>query len=213
LWCLVIVGAGYFAPSVSSFDRMPSIPQSVTASFPSAQNSIYRQIVALPCTQLLGPFVLVAGILALVPWVCFRRKSRRVRVSVLGLLLCCFAVIVMALFSPEFQQRFAVAISDEGEGVRFILWKEALYVGLNSPIWGAGAGSFAAMFEQSHNVWLPDLPMTPHNDYLLILSQYGLVGLRSMLLEPRCARSITLGHPRMSQQLLNRSSATRGVRC
>jgi cytochrome c-type biogenesis protein CcmH/NrfG len=50
------------------------------------------------------------------------------------------------------------------------------------PILGTGAGSYASEFEQSDTVALEKLPMTPHNDYLLILSEYGIVGIGLFLL-------------------------------
>ena len=45
-----------------------------------------------------------------------------------------------------------------------------------APVSGAGAGSFPSEFEQSTTVSLARLPLTPHNDYLLILSEYGIIG-------------------------------------
>ena len=134
-------------------------------------------LVGVFLAQMFWAVALVLPILIVVPWVCFQKTSRRVGFSALGALLVLLVVLPLALFSPNFQERFSVAVSEEGEGVRVVLWQEAVNLALNAPVWGAGAGSFAAMFEQSPDVALSDLPMTPHNDYLLILSQYGSVGL------------------------------------
>ena len=127
--------------------------------------------------QMFWSIALILPILVLVPWVCFQEMSRRVGFGALGVLLLLLVVLLMALFYPNFEGHYATAISEEGEGVRVVLWEEAVNMALDAPLFGAGAGSFAAMFEQSSEVSLPDLPMTPHNDYLLILSQYGLIGV------------------------------------
>src|SRR5690606_22383466 len=45
------------------------------------------------------------------------------------------------------------------------------------PLTGTGGGSFPIVFEQSPRVSLAALPDTPHNDYLLVLVQFGIVGV------------------------------------
>ena len=133
-------------------------------------------IVVIFLTQLLWPLVLLLVILVILPWVCFLKASRCVWGSMLGITLVVLAVLPQIALSPQFQERAALAITEEGEAVRLVLWQEALDIALEEPLFGAGAGSFAAMFEQSDTVALHQLPMTPHNDYLLILSQYGFAG-------------------------------------
>lgn len=127
-------------------------------------------------TQLFWPLVLLLIVLILLPWVCFVRVSRRVWGSLLGVFLVMMAVLPQIAFSPQFQARAALAITAEGEAVRQVLWKESLDMTLDAPLLGVGGGSFAAEFEQSEAVSLEKLPATPHNDYLLILSEYGILG-------------------------------------
>jgi hypothetical protein len=66
--------------------------------------------------------------------------------------------------------------SEDGEGVRLVLWREALVYAQENPLTGIGAGAYGMAFEQSPRVALADAPLTPHNDYLLLLSQLGLLG-------------------------------------
>ncbi|CAA6694171.1 MULTISPECIES: O-antigen ligase family protein [unclassified Lentimonas] len=133
-------------------------------------------VVGILLTQLLWPLALLFVILVVLPWVCFLKTSRRVWGSVLGASVIVMAVLPQMALSPKFQERVGLAMTEEGEAVRLVLWQEALDVTLGAPLFGSGAGSFSAEFEQSDTVSLHKLPATPHNDYLLILSEYGAVG-------------------------------------
>jgi hypothetical protein len=114
---------------------------------------------------------IVPMMMVMVPWLCFQQRSKRLKCgAAAGILL------LLAFFYPPFKQHMKAAISEDGEGVRLVLWKEAGHLILEEPLFGSGAGSFAVKFEQSPRRSLTALPMTPHNDYLLILSQYGIVG-------------------------------------
>jgi O-antigen ligase len=127
-------------------------------------------------TQLLWPLALLLIVLMILPWVCFLRVSRRVWGSLFGLFFVVVVVLPQIAFSPQFQERAALAITEEGEAVRRVLWQEALDMTSEAPLLGAGGGSFSAEFEQSDAVSLQKRPTTPHNDYLLILSEYGIIG-------------------------------------
>ena len=116
-------------------------------------------------------------LLGVVPWFCFRSLKRRLFYSFTGLVLS--SILSIAIFNniPKFKDSLVHAFSLEGEGARLVLWQEALAMTKENPITGVGAGAFGASFEQSPRVSLSDLPVTPHNDYLLVLSQLGTVGL------------------------------------
>ena len=116
-------------------------------------------------------------VVALLPWLCFLRPVQRRGFSLLGVLLLAAVLLLLALGVPQFGAQASVALSHEGEAVRAILWPEALRMVSTAPLAGVGAGGFAATFAQSPAVALADLPITPHNDYLLLVSQYGIVGL------------------------------------
>ena len=116
-------------------------------------------------------------LLVLVPWFCLRSLKRRLFYSIAGLVLS--SILTIAVFDniPRFRDGLLHALTLEGEGVRLLLWREALAMTGENPITGVGAGAFGASFEQSPRVFLADIPVTPHNDYLLVLSQLGIMGL------------------------------------
>lgn len=134
-------------------------------------------IAAIAFAQVFWTIFLILPILVLVPWLCFEKKWRRLKYSFLGLILFVVVLIPVAILYPRFEKSFRLAASDGGEGIRLTLWKEAASIAAENPLVGTGAGSFPVMFEQSERVSLPARPATPHNDYLLILSQYGWIGL------------------------------------
>lgn len=113
---------------------------------------------------------------ALVPWFCFRKVKTRVLFSLGGVVVSGLVLILVLVFHPLFAKGVKNAASIDGEGVRLVLWEEALAMFAESPVVGQGAGAYGAAFEQSSRVNLPDSPITPHNDFLMILSQLGLVG-------------------------------------
>jgi len=131
---------------------------------------------AVAFTQSYWAAAMVVLLLALVPWFCFRALKRRVLFSSLGVLAAGAVFIGMVAFHPLFKKGLARAVSEEGEGVRLVLWREALAMAAEHPVTGVGAGAYGASFEQSPRVALADAPVTPHNDYLLVLSQLGLLG-------------------------------------
>lgn len=59
---------------------------------------------------------------------------------------------------------------------RMVLWAEAGCMFLQHPITGVGAGAFSMAFQQSAETVLIARPNSPQNDFLLLLSQYGLIG-------------------------------------
>lgn len=115
-------------------------------------------------------------LVAIVPWFCFRRLKPRFLYSVIGVCVAVAVFVGMMLFHPLFQKGVQRALSEDGEGVRMVLWQEALVFAKEHPLTGIGAGAYGMAFEQSPRVALADAPLTPHNDYLLLLSQLGLLG-------------------------------------
>ncbi|MFO8026437.1 MAG: O-antigen ligase family protein [Opitutales bacterium] len=133
-------------------------------------------VVGIALTQVYWAAASVVVTMAVVPWFCFEKKKRRYLFSVLGVSAALAVFLLMYLFSPPFERGLANALSPEGEGVRLVFWKQALDGIAQSPMLGNGAGSFSLMIEKSAEVSLAELPLTPHNDFLLILSNYGLIG-------------------------------------
>ena len=128
-------------------------------------------------TQSYWAFAVVVILVAIVPWFCFRRLKVCLLYSCLGVSVAALIFTAMVIFHPLFEKGFERAQSDEGEGVRLVLWREALHLVAENPITGVGAGAYSVAFNQSPRVSLADSPETPHNDYLLVLSQLGLPGL------------------------------------
>jgi len=118
----------------------------------------------------------VVLLVAIVPWFCFRTFKRRFLFSSLGVIAAIIVFAGMVIYHPLFKKGITRAISQDGEGVRLVLWSEAIAFTAENPITGVGAGAYGAAFEQSPRVALADAPVTPHNDYLLVLSQLGLLG-------------------------------------
>lgn len=134
-------------------------------------------VISIVFTQSYWAVFSLCVVLVMVPWFCFESKKRRFVYSLTALLTSCIIFILMLDFHPLFQKGLQRALSYEGEGVRFVLWREALAMASENPITGQGAGAFSASIEQSTRVVMDSVPETPHNDYLLVLSQLGFVGL------------------------------------
>jgi len=92
-------------------------------------------------------------------------------------------VAIVVLTSPAINSRMQdvqlAAINPEASsiGQRLIFWETSLHIIADQPFLGAGVGSFAHEYV-SHNLKIPDLLAdNPHNEYLLIAAQVGVVGL------------------------------------
>ena len=133
--------------------------------------------VGIALTQSYWASAVVVMLVAIVPWFCFRRLKVCLLYSCLGVSVAALIFTAMVILHPLFEKGLERAQSDKGEGVRLVLWREALNFAAENPITGVGAGAYRVAFEQSPRVSLADSPETPHNDYLLILSQLGLLGV------------------------------------
>lgn len=139
-------------------------------------------VVGITLTQTYWSAAIVVVMMALVPWFCFEKFGRRFLFSFLGVASAFAVFLLMYLFNPLFERGLARALTPEGEGIRQVLWGETLSRFTQSPAFGSGAGSYSLMVESSPNLTLAELPQTPHSDYLLILSEYGLVGASLLFL-------------------------------
>jgi len=116
-----------------------------------------------------------------------QRAGRRQRVGLaLTALLCCLAV---GVGTPGVRDRFAegfkelASYSATGDvanswGMRLRMVEKSVEMATERPIAGHGLGSWATLWTQrvpAHSL-LAD-QRTPHNEYLLVLTQTGLVGL------------------------------------
>ena len=120
--------------------------------------------------------VMVAVLMMVVPFFCFEQLKRRLLVAGGGLFAALVVFAGMFFANPIFERGFTRALSVEGEGIRLTLWKDALALWGQQPVFGLGAGAYSWAAEQANAAMLPFVPATPHNDFLLILTQYGLLG-------------------------------------
>ena len=107
-------------------------------------------------------------------------------------LLGAFVLIVTAIqFSPLIKQRFATAVEEVGKsddsavitpmGIRVTMWETSAAIVRQAPFFGHGLGSFPDSYRrlvrERHSGWKATLTADPHNQYLLILAETGLLGL------------------------------------
>lgn len=133
-------------------------------------------LVAIAFTQTGWAALVSMFLLMLVPWLCIQRLSGKIIFSVLGLLISALPFISLFLFHAPFKENVQQTFSLKGLEVPSVLWGEALEMIRDHPLTGVGAGAYALSFQQSPDASLPEAPLTPHNDYLLGLSQFGLPG-------------------------------------
>lgn len=103
-----------------------------------------------------------------------------------------FVLIVTAIqFSPLIKQRFATAVEEVGKsedsavitpmGIRVMMWETSAAIVREAPLVGHGLGSFPDTYRrlvsERHTGWKATLTADPHNQYLLILAETGLLGL------------------------------------
>jgi hypothetical protein len=134
-------------------------------------------VLAALFAQVYWPLFIAVPCIAAVCWFSFRTVGRRI----VWALVISFTVVLVAgvlfLLHPGFREGALGAFVLEGEAGRLATWLEALRIGLDHPVAGAGAGGFQFLFGQSPRVATSVLPATPHNDFLLVFSQLGAVGL------------------------------------
>lgn len=104
-------------------------------------------------------------------------------------------VLVAALVlwqSPTFKQRVQQATSEMAVGaaglggthtsgsIRFVMWENTLTMIADAPLLGSGAGDFKKSYAEvvaGQTGWRATLTDDPHNQYLHIWGEYGVVGL------------------------------------
>lgn len=108
-----------------------------------------------------------------------------------GLIVTTILAPLPAQFSDTGLQRFDEKKSDitstvtsvfqsGGDRGRFEMWGNTLSLILDHPFFGTGAGSWKRIYPHYDNgvmIRHNSAPVRPHNDYLWIASEYGLVGL------------------------------------
>ena len=117
------------------------------------------------------------GILSLILlFICYLFKLKKNRV-----LLICILLLVIAFIS-------LMILKSESVWGRFLIWKCTISLIADSPIWGHGVGGFESKYMEyqakyfqlhpdSKYAMVADNIQVPFNEYLHILSDFGLLGL------------------------------------
>lgn len=133
-------------------------------------------LAALAFTQLFWPILVLVPIIVMVPFMSFKGWSKRIYLPSIGVISLAVVVAGMTVFHPKFSKSFERAISSDGEAMRLDLWSGATTLFVESPLVGVGGGAFAVAFDQSPEFDFTKLAQTPHNDFLLLLVEYGALG-------------------------------------
>lgn len=133
-------------------------------------------LIALVMTQLYWPLFVMVPIIIVIPYLCFQKWKPRVLLPILAAVLLLGSVVLLTFLHPKFQKSYVKAISPDGDAVRLVLWDGASQLIQGSPILGVGGGAFSTAFEQHPNITFEAYAQTPHNDYLLLLTEYGIAG-------------------------------------
>lgn len=123
-----------------------------------------------------GGWLSFLGALALLPVLLWERS--RSRLIAWGSVLTVGIVTFVILFAqvPLVEDRVDQFLNDRGERSRLWMWEGSWDMWKDAPVFGKGAASYNYVFEQYRPGDWQSRPFYTHNDYLNILSDYGLVG-------------------------------------
>ncbi|MGH6609570.1 MAG: O-antigen ligase family protein, partial [Burkholderiaceae bacterium] len=119
----------------------------------------------------------------------------RGRGRVVALIAVTLLIVAALEYSPLIKKRFTLAIDEVTQttaaaeitpmGIRVMMWDTAAAIARESPLIGHGLGSFAQQYQrvvvQRYTGWKATLTADPHNQYLLILVETGLLGLAAFV--------------------------------
>lgn len=134
-------------------------------------------LLGLVFTMSRGGLLALAAALILWPWFVKTWRVRR-RALTCGAVVLATALGALALWTgmPSARERLQELAHNHGERSRPILWAAALKMTADAPAAGTGAGSFNVVFEKYRPEGFRDEPQWAHNDFLNILSDYGISG-------------------------------------
>jgi hypothetical protein len=82
----------------------------------------------------------------------------------------------MVLAYSPLKQSYMSQLAFDSSHVKWGIWQETSRGILESPLIGTGGGSFPVEISQTERIALSKVPDTPYNDYLMLLSEYGIIG-------------------------------------
>lgn len=110
----------------------------------------------------------------------------------IGLALLPVLIFAIFQFSPTFKSRIDTAISEiqksdaqmiTSMGCRMWFYQNTIRLIKAHPLTGTGTGDFPTEYAKINRIYSPNMPETnnPHNQYLLVTSQFGFMGLIILL--------------------------------
>jgi O-antigen ligase len=120
-------------------------------------------------------------------------RNAQVKATIISLLLIFCIVVVAHNSSDLFAQRVTDGLSDiysyetnkgSSIGQRITFFINSLELVKSSPLIGIGVGDFPSEYQKVNDIFSPEVPATvqPHNMYMLVLAQLGILGLLSLFL-------------------------------
>ncbi|MDD2764403.1 MAG: O-antigen ligase family protein [Opitutaceae bacterium] len=123
-----------------------------------------------------GAWLALGVSLAAWPLIALRGPVRRWlwSLGVAAILLSMSSVIYWSV--PEAGERIGHLLRERVEVTRVVMWRAGWELFRGSPLTGTGAGSYNVLFERHRPARFWDEPQWAHNDYLNMLSDYGVAG-------------------------------------
>lgn len=138
----------------------------------------------------------------------FAYERYRLKGLLLGIVTAAALATSVYLVSPSVHQRVEVTFSDiqkfrtsntnTNDGIRMEFWENTATLIARHPVFGGGMGSFRPEYRAealAHGLGETHVTPNPHNEYLMVWSQTGLVGLALLLAlwGVQCYRANSLG--------------------
>jgi O-antigen ligase len=119
-------------------------------------------------------------------------KNSQIKATIISFFLLATVLVLAFQFSDLFAQRVNDAMSDiinygqnkgSSVGQRITFFINSFEIFKSSPIYGVGVGDYPAEYQKINEVFSPEVPNTvhPHNMYMLILAEIGIIGFVSFL--------------------------------
>jgi len=118
----------------------------------------------------------VAGVLAFG----FLKGGKFIWFLILGMIFLCLLVYVIEPTSWERIGEIDLS-KDKPESTRIRLWQTSINMIKDKPIWGIGLGNFSKLFDRYKMEGVYDTTCHPHNDFLNVAVNSGILGLVAYL--------------------------------
>jgi putative inorganic carbon (HCO3(-)) transporter len=110
----------------------------------------------------------------------FLKGKRFFLLLVLGVLLLCLLIFVIEPTSWDRIKEINLA-KDRPESTRIRLWQTSFNMIKDKPVWGIGLGNFSRLFDRYKVEGFYDTTCHPHNDFLNVAVNSGILGLLAYL--------------------------------